>query len=152
MASADDGIVLSPGGGKTISIVDNEVTIKAASADTGGAYGLIEYMAAPGFGGPPPHIHPEMEEAFYVLDGRLTFRLGDNMVQAEAGSFVFVPRGVVHTFSNPAAQPSRVLVIVSPGGFETFFEEMSSIVAKHGYPPPPDILDALVKKYNQVHV
>ena len=150
MASGDDGIVLSPGGGKVISILDNEVTIKVASADTRGAYGLIEYMAAPGFEGPPAHIHPEMEEAFYVLDGRLTVRLGDHTVQADAGAFFLVPRGVVHTFSNPTEQPSRVLVIVSPGGFETFFEELSGTVAKHGYPPPPNILAALTKKYNQV--
>ena len=107
MASGDDGIVLSPGGGKVISILDNEVTIKVASADTRGAYGLIEYMAAPGFEGPPAHIHPEMEEAFYVLDGRLTVRLGDHTVQADAGAFFLVPRGGSHFFEpDGAAQQS----------------------------------------------
>ena len=68
--------------------------------------------------GPPLHIHPHTHEAFYVADGELTFQFGDQEVVAPAGTFVFVPRGIVHTARNSGPGPMRGLLILSPGGAE----------------------------------
>ena len=71
-----------------------------------------------GDGGPPAHVHPHTDGAFYVADGELTFWLGDREVVATAGTFVFVPRGTPHTARNSGSGPMRGLLILSPGGAE----------------------------------
>ena len=73
---------------------------------------------APGRTGPEPHVHRDEDDAFYVLDGELTFLLGDEDVAAPAGTFVLVPPGVEHTFANRTAEPVRVLNIHAPAGFD----------------------------------
>lgn len=110
-------IVLGPGEGKTISVLGDRITYKAVGRDTGGRYGLVEgrlrrELLAPG---PPPHVHESEEEAFYVVEGELKVQIGERTLQAHAGTFA-LPRGTVHTFSNPAPRPARALVIVSPAG------------------------------------
>ncbi len=89
----------------------------------GPAQGNAAYVAwvgamAAGDGGPPPHVHPHTDEGFYVADGELTFVIGDREVVAPAGTFVFVPRGVVHTARNSGAGPMRGLILLSPGDAE----------------------------------
>ena len=68
--------------------------------------------------GPPLHIHPHTDEAFYVADGELTFQLGDQEIVAPTGTFVFVPRGMVHTARNSGTGPMRRILVLSPGGAE----------------------------------
>jgi len=147
VSSGNGGIYLGPGEGRTVSILGTEIGLKAGTADTGGHYGLIEYTAGPEFMGPAPHLHPEMEEAFYVLEGEFTIRLGGDSILAPAGSFVLIPRGTVHTFSNPGPTSSKFLLIVSPGGFERYFEELAPLVEQHGF-PPPEAMQRLSEKYN----
>ncbi len=147
MSIGAGGIVLGPGQGKTITTLGSRMGYKATSEDTGGLYGLVEYTAGPEFTGPPPHVHPEMEEAFYVLSGEFAILVGEETVRVPAGGFVLVPRGTVHTFSNPSATPSTFLLIVSPGGFEKYFEELAPAVEEHGY-PPPEVMEGLAEKYN----
>src|SRR5512144_2859751 len=72
-------------------------------AETGGAYFAMEAIVPPG-GGPPPHIHAREDETFYVLEGRVDFRLGDERVTAGPGDFVNVPRGRVHNFHNAGSE------------------------------------------------
>ena len=87
------------GAGERIWIVGDTLTFKATANTTGGALTAIECEAAPG-GGPPPHIHDNEDEAFYVLEGEFEILLGDELVQAGPGDFAFVPRGTVHRFAN----------------------------------------------------
>ena len=68
--------------------------------------------------GPDLHVHHEHTDAFYVLDGELTFDVGNGEVPAPAGTFVLVPPGVEHTFANRTAEPVRVLNIHAPAGFD----------------------------------
>lgn len=98
--------------------------IKATGPDTDGAYALLDFSVPPGDQGPPPHVHRHTGEAFYVLDGTLTIRLGDEELTAGAGSFVFVRPGVVHTFAVSGPVPARFLVILSPPGLVGYFEQM----------------------------
>jgi len=132
-------IVLGAGGGKTVSVLGDSYTYKAAKEETGGAYALIEQTLVGD--GPPPHIHTAEEEAFYVLEGALDVLVGERTVTATAGDFVLVPRGTVHTLSKAGSTAARLLVIISPAGFERFFEEISG-------PPDLEKIRALAPKYN----
>ena len=73
--------------------------------------------------GPPLHIHKAEDETFYVLEGEINLLMGERNIRATAGSFVFVPRGTIHTFSQIGEQPAKFLVTYSPSGFERFFDE-----------------------------
>lgn len=87
---------------------------------TGGDMGMFTTQsAAPG--GPPVHVHDDAGEALFVLEGRAEFLAGENRVTLGAGEVVFVPRGVEHTFHFPDETGGKLLVIVTPGGFESFF-------------------------------
>jgi quercetin dioxygenase-like cupin family protein len=117
-------------------------TIKATSEQTHNAFALQEQVVAPGLE-PPPHSH-QQDEAFYVLEGAMTVSCGDQIWQASAGSFAFLPRGIVHAYKIEGTTPVKVLVITSPGGplgFEHFVEEMGEPAKALTLPPaePPDM-------------
>jgi quercetin dioxygenase-like cupin family protein len=119
------GVVLNPGEGQQSLVLGDLYTFKATSSDTGGAYSLTEFTTTGD--GPPPHIHKAEEEAFYVLEGRVNVLIGDKTVTATAGSFLIIPRGVVHTFSKAGNDPAKLLVIISPAGFEQFFQDIDGV-------------------------
>jgi len=118
------------------------VAFRGTGEDTGGAYSLFELTAQPQ-GGPPPHRHRD-DEGFYVLEGEFEFLCGDVTIGANAGSFVHIPKGTVHTFKNVGTAPGRLLITASPAGpHERFFEEVGEPAADRTSPPvpegPPDI-------------
>ncbi len=120
--SIDDGnVVLGPGEGKTVPVPGHEITLKVVGADTGGAYSLLEIELTGD--GPPQHIHKTEEEAFYVLEGEVKVLLGETTSIAKAGSFVLIPRGTVHAWCRAGQEPAKLLAIISPPGFEQFFDE-----------------------------
>ncbi len=143
-------VALLPGEGKTISVLGATIRYMATRADTQGAWSLIEYTAPPHFAGPQPHWHRRTGEAFYILEGAVTFQVGERLFKAEAGSFVLVPTSVVHTFSNPEDEAARILTVASPGGFERYFEELAALVKSEPQWPPADprTLAALGAKYD----
>jgi mannose-6-phosphate isomerase-like protein (cupin superfamily) len=100
---------------------------------------------------PPPHIHTREDETFYVLEGELEFVVGKRNISATAGSVVFGPRGVLHSFRNVGSTLSRMAVIITPAGLEKFFEEVGELVTDPSSPPEgsPDIerLVAVARKY-----
>ena len=87
-------------------------------SEAGGAYVALVGVFPRGEPGPPPHIHPTTDEAFYLASGEATFLLGDREVRMTAGSLVFVPRGVVHTVWNSGKDSVRGLILISPGDRE----------------------------------
>lgn len=126
-------------------------------ADTGGSVTFMEITSKPA-AGPPLHVHEEVDEAFYVIEGHYRFRVGDEVVDAPAGTLVYGPRGVPHQFENIAQDTSRMLVVSTPGGVERFFEDlgeatgggtrrpdfqrMAEVAAKHkvtNVGPPPGV-------------
>src|SRR5579859_5894015 len=109
-------------------------TIRVGKADTGGQYGLLEIVVPAGLGS-PWHVHPEEDEWFYVLDGELTFWVGDNRLSLPAGSFAFGPKGVPHTFY-AEADGARALVGFQPMQFEGFLREVGVPAPERVVPPP----------------
>lgn len=138
------------GEGQRLSFANISLDMKADSAATNGRCSAFEYTAPAAFSGPPPHYHRSTEEIFYVLEGSLLFQLGPRQFEARAGAFVYVPAGAVHTFSNPAPVPARVLVVNTPGGFEGYFSEVARLMATEAAWPPSDRagLLALMAKYD----
>ena len=131
---------LPPGEGKSVWLVGDLITVKLQGEDTGGAYSLVEETSHPE-GGPPPHIHHDVDETLYVLEGEVEFMAGDQTIPASPGAAVYNPRGTLHTFRNIGTSPSRVLAFLSPGGFEKFFLEAGEPAgeASSGPQGEPDI-------------
>ncbi|MBI5105502.1 MAG: cupin domain-containing protein [Solirubrobacterales bacterium] len=118
-----------PGAGETIQgPAGGPLTFKARGAQTGGALTAFENVVAPG-DGPPLHRHDAEDEAWWVVEGTLRFRLGDELSDAPAGSFVFVPRGTPHCFQNAGDAPARILVLFTPAGMEPFFDRFAQLEA-----------------------
>ena len=98
------------------------VTVLAAAEQTGGAFGLMDGVIAKG-AEPPPHVHHREDESFFVLEGEVVVRVGDDSFVATPGSFVFCPRDVPHLLTVRTEQV-RSLTWVTPGGLESFFVEL----------------------------
>ncbi len=138
----------APGEGENHSIGDSSLSLKATSDDTDGTFFCSESVIEPGFPGPPLHVHRRLHDMFYVLEGTLTLRLGDETVEAEAGSFACVPPGTPHTFSNPGARPVRMLNFNTPGGWEDYMRDLGAAFAEHGGPPPPEEIGRIASRYD----
>ena len=150
---AGEGIFVGPADGKDLTNpIGGGMVVKLRDEDTAGAYSVHDNTIPPGSPGPRPHIHRRHEETFYVLEGELTVRVGPRNIVAPAGSFVVVPRGVVHQPSNPGMQPTRVLLVFSPAGMDRFFEEAAEermpLAAVPEDPVVLERLEAFIEKYD----
>ena len=115
-------VVRQPGAGRTVAVVGDVYRFLATGEDTGGRYALWEAVVPPG-GGPPPHVHSREQEGFYVLEGEITFTVGDQRLVAGAGTFANLPVGTPHSFKNEGGRPARMLISVAPAGLEQMFFE-----------------------------
>lgn len=111
------------------------MTFKASGEDTGGAYSLTDSMVPPQ-GDPPPHIHHREDEAFRVLEGELEVLVGENKFKAGAGSFVHLPKVVLHSYQNVGTGPARLLTLMVPAGLERFVEEVGNPGTELSSPRP----------------
>ena len=136
---------------ETVELGPNRVAFPLGPADTGGAYSLTEFaMAPPPAPGPPPHIHEDADEAVYVIEGTLEMGIDGRTLSGSAGSAMFVPRGTLHSLANPGPAPARMLVILTPAGYEGFWREMAALRAQLGGPPDPAAVTELQGKYHMV--
>jgi quercetin dioxygenase-like cupin family protein len=122
---ASDVVIRQPGEGHALALGPNGLIFKAEVGDGDGMFYLGE-LTLGAFPGPPPHFHERHLDSFFVLDGTLTVRLGNEVVQASPGSYAVAPPGSVHTFSNPGAGTVRALNIMAPGGFEQYLKEAAA--------------------------
>jgi mannose-6-phosphate isomerase-like protein (cupin superfamily) len=127
-------ILLSPGAGEVLRAAGNTLLIKAAAEQTAGRLSVVEYEAPAGHPGPPLHTHAGFDEAFFVLEGTLSVRLGDDAAEIGPGGFVFAPGTTPHTFANLSGLPVRFLLLCTPGGFERYFRVLAH-AASAGTPP-----------------
>src|SRR3954447_11432270 len=116
------GLVVPAGtGGQVLSPVGGAITHKVDGDQSDGAIAIFESEIPPQEG-PPLHVHANEEEVLYVLEGMFRFRLGEQVSAAPAGSLMFVPRGVPHTWQNSGDTPGRLLITFTPAGMERFFD------------------------------
>ena len=127
-------VVVAPGEGRFIAVgsAGTGVTVKASGAETGDLCTVWEGRVPPGTVGAGPHYHRGRDEFFYVLEGELMLRVGDQTHTAGAGTFSFIPRDTIHGFHNASSESATLLVMHHPAGFERFFEEMQQLAARHG--------------------
>ena len=133
---AKAGYVLDANQGEAFWLLGMLQTVKISGQDTGGQFGLLEIVVPAGFGS-PWHVHPEEDEWFYVLEGGITFWLGDTQLSLKAGSFAFGPKGVPHTFYADAGG-AKALVGFAPMQFEGFLREVGEPAPERVVPPPPE--------------
>ncbi|HEY3210626.1 MAG TPA: quercetin 2,3-dioxygenase [Actinomycetota bacterium] len=142
--------LLKSGEGDSVWSLGSRFTVKVADAASEGRFSLVEGLFFQN-SEPPLHVHHNEDEAWYVLDGKLTFYVGDEAVEADRGSFVFAPKGIPHTFTVDV-EPTRVLLLASPAGFERFALELGQPAASDAPPsdlmmPGPDVLGPVAERY-----
>jgi mannose-6-phosphate isomerase-like protein (cupin superfamily) len=115
---------------------DSLAVIKAGAADTGGQMTIIEVTEPPNMDG-PLHVHHREDEGFWILEGSASFEVGDTVIKARAGDYVFGPRDIPHRYST-GNEGCRLLFIMTPGGFEDLVIAMSKPAESRTLPPPSD--------------
>jgi quercetin dioxygenase-like cupin family protein len=135
-------IVLLPEQGESASLGATTVRFLAQQGETE-AIAVTEAVLAPGFPGPGPHSHERMCDAYYVLEGSISFLLEGDELSLSAGSFVLVPPGVVHTFSNPGHEPARILNVIQPAGYEQYLKEAAALPS-----PDPAAMAEIAARYD----
>jgi quercetin dioxygenase-like cupin family protein len=116
-------IPISSDEGKKVNILGIPMTIRVQGLDTGGVLSVVESHDLPG-GGPPPHIHHREDETFQVLEGEYEFTCGGKTFTAQKGTTLFAPRGIPHHYRYAGKTPGRLMCVITPAGFEGFFEEI----------------------------
>ena len=132
---AVEPIGLGPNEGEARWFLGTLVIVKSSSQTTGGRVAVTENYGARGSGS-PLHVHHNEDEWFYVIEGELTFWVGGRVITAPAGSFVFGPRDIPHTFTI-SSERARFLLVVEPAGFEQFVYALSEPAPELEIPPAP---------------
>lgn len=145
-SAAVEPIVAGPGEGEAYWAFGALSIIKSSAENSGGAVAVIDTLAGRGAGS-PLHVHNREDEWFYVIEGELTFWVGGRVVVAPAGSFVFGPKGIPHTFLVSSEQ-ARFLLVAQPAGFEKFMRTVGEPAERLEIPPPagePPDVEALTR-------
>jgi len=120
-------IMLAPGGGPTLAVMNMNLAYKVSGDETDGTWAQLEYTLPPHFNTMPLHWHKVTYEGFYVLEGRVTFQVDSQIFTAEKGAFVSIPNHTLHKFNNKQDQPARILETIIPSGFENSFKELVAL-------------------------
>jgi quercetin dioxygenase-like cupin family protein len=119
----------SPQAARSVSLGGLGVVYRLPAADTQGVFVAVEHPLQPQTLGSPVHTHTREDEYSFILEGQVTFMLGDEVFTASPGDWVVKPRNIPHCFWNAKPQAARILEIISPPGFEKYFDEMAEIAA-----------------------
>ncbi|CAN5513710.1 MAG: cupin domain-containing protein [Actinomycetota bacterium] len=129
--------VVEAGEGEVILSGGFGVVGKVSGEETGGSYAVVEHPMEPGALAAPPHTHEDVDEVSFVVEGEIGVWMDGEEFRAGAGSYILKPRGVPHTFWNAGAERARVVEIISPAGFEKYFDELAGILASTPSGEPP---------------
>ena len=140
-------------GGRKINVLGIPMVIRLHGRDTRGVVSVVESHDVPG-GGPPAHIHHREDETFQILEGEYEWTVDGKKFVAQKDATIFAPRGIPHTYRYLGKTPGRLMCLITPSGFEGFFEEVGAMSPeqqqdiprvielgkKYGleFPPPPD--------------
>ena len=123
MSQPEQVTIRQPNEGRTIGIVGDIYRFLVTGEETDGRYAMFEATVLPG-GGPPPHLHRREDETFYVLEGEITFQVGDERIVAKPGTFINMPIGNPHAFKNETDKTAKMLISYAPAGLEAYFFEV----------------------------
>lgn len=127
---------VAPGEGEVLPFPGHGTRALSHQHDTPSGTVALELTLPPKTFGAPPHVHAHEDEQFYVLEGQVDFLDRGEVVHAEAGSLAIMPRGHLHGFWNDSDEPARLLLVISPGDFGDFFDEVvAAIRATHADNP-----------------
>ena len=139
--------VLDPGATRRDDAI---LPFKLLAADSGGALSVCEFTLGGWENGPVLHKHTDVDEAFFVVSGHLEAQVGDQRLQAEAGSFLWVPRETPHTFANAGPAPLHVLALAAPGGIEHLFAEQAAHLAAATGGPDASVMDEIGRRHGAI--
>lgn len=122
--------IVGPRAGKLGKLGGIGVRFMVGGAESGGGFALVEHPMEPHALAAPMHRHSREDEYSFVLEGRVGADLGGEIVYGETGDLIFKPRGQWHTFWNAGEGPARILEIISPAGFEKFFDTMTDLAGR----------------------
>jgi mannose-6-phosphate isomerase-like protein (cupin superfamily) len=137
--------IVGPKDGKAGTLGSIGVRFMIDGDETGGDFSLVEHPMPPRHLAAPLHKHSREDEYSFVLEGRMGALLGDEVVYAEVGDLVFKPRDQWHTFWNAGDEPARILEIISPAGFEKYFDQLVDLFAAGA--PEPEQIAQLAARY-----
>lgn len=120
--------------GEMLNVLGDNQFVLLTGEDTEGRFTLVENRNPPGVG-PPPHVHRNEDEVFYVLAGRVEFEVDGERRVGEAGTTVLLPRGSTHTWRVVGDEDARMLIMLMPAGLEDYFRELSGLAGDG----PPDM-------------
>lgn len=138
-------IVRRPGEGKEVTLAGKPLVFLVTGQDTKHT-SMFDWTLPAGFS-TGRHVHRVQEETFYVLEGECEWQVGDQLVHASPGTYVFIPPGVPHNIANASDKPARMIMTVSPPGHEQYFEELVKLVTRHG-PPDADAISKLRARFD----
>jgi quercetin dioxygenase-like cupin family protein len=130
--------VLGPRDGRAGMLGSMGVRFMLSGEETGGGFSVVEHPIPPRALAAPLHRHSREDEFSFVIEGRIGALLGDEVVYGVPGDLIFKPRGQWHTFWNAGDEPARILEMISPAGFERYFEEMVERIQRDPPPEPSD--------------
>jgi mannose-6-phosphate isomerase-like protein (cupin superfamily) len=140
-----ESTIVSAGQGKIVTARGSVMAFKAVAAQTDGDFSLMERTVPPRGRRPLPHRHVNCSEAFWVLDGTITFVFDGVQHRGGRDDFVLVPRGASHTFGNDGEEPARLLVLHAPA-MDAYFAELEALWSGEN-PPAPEQERALMARY-----
>ena len=138
-------VIRMPGEGKEVTLAGKPLVFLVTGQDTKHT-SMFDWTLPAGFS-TGTHVHRVQEETFYVLEGECQWQVGDQLVQAKPGTYVFIPPGVPHNIANASDEPARMIMTVSPPGHEHYFEELVKLVTRAG-PPDADAIANLRRRFD----
>ncbi|MBW4442380.1 MAG: cupin domain-containing protein [Plectolyngbya sp. WJT66-NPBG17] len=145
-------IILQPGEGKSVKLGTSTCTFKVTGKNTHGHFGLFEFTMEPGTNGASPHIHKELTEIFYVIEGEVELLLDQRTITAAPGAVMVVPENTAHGFSNPGLVRSKLLILFCPADSrEQYFEGLARLTENGRQPSQVELLE-LMQQFDQYPV
>ena len=140
--------VLPASAGTLVYLMRLGVRYLVRGVETGGRLAVVEHPLPPRALGAPLHTHEREDEISYIAEGTVGVQIGDAIYTAGPGDTIRKPRGIPHAFWNAGDEPARLSEIITPAGFEGYFEEMAALFAEaHGGLPDPTRASAVLAKY-----
>ena len=132
-------VLIQPDEGEKAIGESASYTRKILKQHTGGAFSSLDTILKNGYLGAPPHLHQELDELMFVIDGTVTVMVGEDVVEVKAGAWHLRPRKIMHCFWNTCGKDAHVIDMFLPGGFEDYLYKLNAVYKKFGKIDPAEV-------------